>query len=180
VGTSERRRICDVRLPANGWALDHWRQIEAAYRDAPYYTRYREYVQYLYLGRPWRRLSEMNQALIVGISRDLLGLTTQFVDSASFHLTESKGERVLELLARTGAASYVSGPAARDYITDEQFAQAGIQVIWKDYSGYPEYGQLHPPFSHRVSILDLLFHEGPRAAWYIWGWRQSSPGQAAA
>ena len=31
-----------------------------------------------------------------------------------------------------------------------------------DYSGYPEYQQLHPPFSHRVTILDLLFHTGPR------------------
>ena len=65
----------------------------------------------------------------------------------------------------------MSGPAARAYISDERFRDAGIEVIWKDYSGYPEYQQLHGSFSHGVSILDLLFHTGPQAAWHIWGWR---------
>jgi hypothetical protein len=74
----------------------------------------------------------------------------------------------------------VSGPAARDYITDEQFTRAGIQVIWKDYAGYPEYEQVHPPFSHRVTILDLLFHTGPAAPTHIWGWREPSSREAAA
>ena len=40
-----------------------------------------------------------------------------------------------------------------------------------DYSGYPEYEQLHPPFMHHVSIIDLLLNCGPEAAYYIWGWR---------
>ena len=31
---------------------------------------------------------------------------------------------------------------------------------WADYSGYPEYRQLHPPFDHRVSIVDLVLNEG--------------------
>jgi len=47
---------------------------------------------------------------------------------------------------------------------DESLAQEmGIKVIWMDYSGYPEYSQLHPPFEHGVSILDLIFNAGPRA-----------------
>lgn len=32
-----------------------------------------------------------------------------------------------------------------------------------DYSGYAEYEQLHPPFEHGVSILDLIFNEGDNA-----------------
>jgi hypothetical protein len=173
VGHDEHRRICDVRLPDSKWARDHWRHIDAAYCQAPFYARYRDYFEALYRRTDWRWLSELNQALIIGISRDLLGITTAFTGSASFHLTHAKGTRVLELLAATGADAYVSGPAARDYLTDEAFAQAGIQAVWKDYSGYPEYEQIHPPFSHRVTILDLLFHTGPAAPWHIWGWRRS-------
>jgi hypothetical protein len=30
-----------------------------------------------------------------------------------------------------------------------------------DYSGYPEYEQVFPPFDHHVSVLDLLFSCGP-------------------
>jgi hypothetical protein len=177
VGTSEHRRICDVRLPHPSWAIDHWRRIQAAYERAPFFAEYRDYLDALYRGTTWTWLSEMNQAFIVGISRDLLGIQTTFCTSTELHLTRTKGERVLELLEKTGAETYVSGPAARAYITDEEFTKAGIQVIWKDYAGYPEYAQLHPPFSHRVTILDLLFHTGPEAGRHIWGWRgTSAPG----
>jgi hypothetical protein len=36
-----------------------------------------------------------------------------------------------------------------------------------DYSGYPEYAQLYPPFEHAVTVLDLLFHIGPDAPRYM-------------
>jgi len=31
------------------------------------------------------------------------------------------------------------------------------------YEGYPEYPQLHGPFEHAVTALDLLFNTGPEA-----------------
>ena len=40
---------------------------------------------------------------------------------------------------------------------------------YMDYAGYPEYPQLHPPFDHAVSVLDLLFMKGPAAGAFIWG-----------
>lgn len=171
VGASEHRLICEVPMPEPSWAVDHWRRLEAAYRRAPHFDDYRAYFRSYYLERQWRTLSEFNQALTIGIARDLLGLTTAFADSRSFDLTGAKGGRVLELLQKAGAEAYVSGPAARDYITDDSFRDAGIEVTWKDYAGYPAYEQLHPPFSHAVTILDLLFHAGPNAPYYIWGWR---------
>jgi hypothetical protein len=36
-----------------------------------------------------------------------------------------------------------------------------------DYAGYPEYSQLHPPFEHGVTVLDLLFMVGPGAPQYL-------------
>ena len=39
--------------------------------------------------------------------------------------------------------------------------------------------QLHPPFEHAVSIVDLLFHVGPDAPEYIWGWRAATQPRAA-
>ena len=40
------------------------------------------------------------------------------------------------------------------------FSDSNINVHFWDYSGYPVYNQLNPPFEHSVSILDLLFNEG--------------------
>jgi hypothetical protein len=47
------------------------------------------------------------------------------------------------------------------------FAQENIKLNYVDYSGYPEYPQLYPPFEHSVSILDLIFNTGPNARMYM-------------
>lgn len=174
VGKRESRQVCEVALPATDWAQDHWRRLEAAYGCAPFFEAYRAYLESFYLHRSWTMLSEFNQALITGIARDLLGITTPFVDSRQFALTQRKGGRVVELLQAVGATTYVSGPSAKAYITDEGFLAAGITVEWKDYLGYPVYDQVHGPFAHAVTILDLLFHTGPDAPHYIWGWRAAT------
>lgn len=170
-GANVRRRICDVELPDSSWAEAHWRRITAAYKAAPHFAALRGLFEELYLGRTWRLLSDFNQHVIRTIAHDLLGIATTFRDSRELAVTARRQERLIELLGRTGANVYVSGPAARAYIDESQFAGAGIEVIWKSYDGYPEYPQFHPPFEHRVSILDLLFHTGADAAHYIWGWR---------
>jgi hypothetical protein len=36
-----------------------------------------------------------------------------------------------------------------------------------DYSGYPEHPQLHPPFVHEVSVVDLLLNAGTSAQRYM-------------
>ena len=56
-----------------------------------------------------------------------------------------------------------SGPSARAYLDEALFASQGITVRYMDYSGYPEYPQLYPPFVHEVTVLDLIFNLGSRA-----------------
>jgi len=170
VGSGEKRRICDVELPASSWAAEHWRRITAAYAAAPYFEMYRALFETAWR-QPWRYLSELNQHLIRTIASEILGLTTRFRDSRELDLHGRRQERVLEILEQTGADAYVSGPAAKAYIDPARFAERGVELLWKSYDGYPEYPQFHPPFTHNVTIIDLLFHTGPDAAHYIWGWR---------
>jgi hypothetical protein len=170
VGSSEKRRICDVELPSSSWAADHWRRLSAAYGGAPHFKPYRDLFEALYR-RPWRYLSDLNQSVIRTIAHDVLGLSTQFRDSREFDLRSQREQRVLDILERTDAKAYVSGPAAKAYIDPQHFAARGIELRWMQYDGYPEYPQFHPPFVHAVTVLDLLFHTGPDAPRYIWGWR---------
>ncbi|MCS6774934.1 MAG: WbqC family protein [Chloroherpetonaceae bacterium] len=173
VGTALDRRICDVTLPPDPrWAEKHWKTLRQYYGKAPYFALYADLLRHVYLECAWATLSELNQYLIRTISRDLLGISTNFADSREYALTGRRQERLLQLLQAVGATEYLSGPAARSYIDPEAFAQAGIHLRYKDYAGYPEYPQFHPPFDHHVTILDLLFHTGPQAPYYIWGWRE--------
>jgi len=171
VGSNEKRLIRDVELPEASWARRHWLRILEWYRRAPHFDTYRPSLEQVYLGTTWRYLSELNQSLIRTIARDFLGSSTRFRDTSELALHQKREDRVLEILEQVGADVYVSGPAAKRYLTENRFADAGIRLEWKDYGGYPEYAQFYPPFVHEVTILDLLFHTGPEAPKFIWGWR---------
>lgn len=170
VGTSIDRRLCDVELPPGVWAHEHWRRIVSSYEGSPHFEMYRADLEAIYLGSAWQFLSELNQHLICEIAHRL-GITTRFRASHELAVEGRGQDRLLSILRQTGADVYVSGPAARSYIEPERFVAAGIELRWKNYDGYPEYAQLHPPFVHQVTVLDLLFHTGPEAPRYIWGWR---------
>lgn len=172
-GSSTDRLICDVTLGDDRWQAQHWKTLTQAYGKAPHFRDYAGFFEDAYLGHRWTSLSNLNQFLTRRIAEDFLGIETKFEDSRRYAAQGAKQERLLEILGKAGATRYVSGPAAKNYIDPERFEVAGIELIWKDYAGYPEYPQLHPPFEHTVSILDLLFHTGPRAPWYIWGRRQN-------
>lgn len=172
VGADRERRICDVEINDINWQMKHWKTIQQSYSKSRYFDRYQELFEPIYLGQTWNKLSELNQHFIKLISKDLLGLSTKFCDSSEYEVSGKKLDRLIEIVRKTGATRYISGPAAKDYIDPLRFAEAGIELVWKDYSGYPEYPQRFPPFEHGVSILDLLFNVGPNAPWYIWGWRE--------
>lgn len=175
VGAGENRLICEVTINDSAWQAEHWNKIRQHYGRRRHFMRYKPFLEDAYLGQQWNNLSVMNQYLIRGIASEILNLRTEFDDSRKYELGGRKLDRLLELLTKAGADRYVSGPAGKDYIDQSRFAAAGIDLVWKDYSGYPPYPQRFPPFEHGVSILDLLFNVGPDAAWYIWGWREGTP-----
>ena len=73
----------------------------------------------------------------------------------------------VSLCRLAGATTYLSGPSARAYLDEAQFAEHDIALVYADYAGYPEYPQLHGPFDHHVTALDLLFHTGSEATRYM-------------
>ena len=166
-GTDQHRNICEVEIKEHGWQVKHWNLISDSYRKAPYFDMYKEFFIHLYLDTQWKNLSELNKHVIMCISNNYLGSTTQFADSQDYHLKECKAARVVELLQKAGATHYLSGPAAKAYLSEKDLAPHGIQLDWIDYSSYPEYYQFFPPFCHEVSILDLLFHKGPHARMFM-------------
>ena len=171
-GRDVKRMIYEVGLKPEEWQARHYNVLRQSYRNAPYYHKYDEFLRYVYLEKKWDYLYELNRFMIEHISREFLGITTKFEDSRNYHSSGRKAEKLFELVKDTKADIYISGPAAKDYMQLEKYEEAGIEVIWKDYQGYPQYEQLHGEFCHNVSILDLLFHTGDSAPYYIWGWRE--------
>lgn len=154
--------IDEVRI-SQSFAEKHWRAIEQSYARAPFLSHYKPMFENLYeRASDMRSLSEVNYLFMEAITR-FLGFNTRFVRSRTLASRGGQTERLVNICSELGATSYITGPSAADYMEQDRFAEAGIAIEWMDYAGYPVYKQLHGPFAHSVSILDLLFNTGPEA-----------------
>lgn len=159
VGAHIHRPIDAVEIPVAGCGPAHWQRLAANYARSPHFREVATWLAPLYLERPWTHLSPLNRALITAICR-YLDIATLLTDSRDYVGEGGRTERLVSICAAAGATTYLSGPAARAYLDTEPFAQAGIDVAWFDYAGYPAYPQAWGAFVHEVSILDLLFNCG--------------------
>jgi len=173
-GSDRNRLICDVALDDSSWQERHWKSIVHSYSRAPYFRQYAEFFETFYRGRSWSNLSEMNRAITQRIAHELLGLQTIFTDSRAYASQGAKQDKIIDLLRLSEADCYISGPSAAGYLEPEKFEELGVNLVFKDYSDYPQYEQLYPPFEHAVSIMDLIFNTGSNATDYIWGHRSGA------
>ncbi|MGB4204294.1 MAG: WbqC family protein [Bacteroidales bacterium] len=124
------------------WKRQHMRSIQTAYNSSPFYLFYKERIEKV-LYEPHDLLSELNNALLNLIS-ELLGfdLKTSFTDTY-YHNPDSYTD-------------------LRDKISPGKLSHS------EDH--FPVYTQVFShkyPFHPDLSILDLLFNEGPASLEYI-------------
>jgi hypothetical protein len=161
--TDGAHQTIDRMRVAGAFAQKHWETINQAYARAPFYGLYRDKFAALYReAADLERLSALNELFLKAISAEL-GFETEFVWSSELAVPEGRTERLVEICRKVGATTYLSGPSAASYLETTQFDAAGIGVEWMDYTGYPQYQQLHGGFEHGVSIIDLLMNAGPEA-----------------
>lgn len=165
-GNQRNRLICNVGIADNFWQKKHWKSIVANYSKAPFFNFYKPFFEEIYLNNTWTNLSDFNQNTIKIISNEILQISTRFEDSRKYNLKGNKEYRVLDLLQKCKATEYLCGPSAKNYLKEEFLENAEIKLIWKEYN-YTEYRQLHIPFEHKVSIIDLIFNEGPNAKEFL-------------
>lgn len=168
------QRIDETRIARHDWIDEHLAALRHAYAAAPYFSGEWPEVAKIYetvRGQPM--LSNVNERFIKALC-SRLEIGTALRRSSDFDPAAGKNERLISLCRQAGADVYLSGPAARDYIDEAAWNAAGIEVQYKSYDGYQVYPQLHPPFEHGVTILDLLFNAGPEARSYLKSERETA------
>ena len=156
------QRIDETEIADPKWTQRHWATIEHAYRHAPHFNVYGDLLRMLYLDCGEVLLSRVNRRFLEAVC-DVLGIRTHLTWSSAYIAGGAKTERLVELCKAAGATRYLSGPTARAYLDERLFAEAHVELQYMDYSNYPPYEQLYPPFEHQVSIVDLLVHTGSSA-----------------
>jgi hypothetical protein len=154
------QRIDETCVNDGTWVEEHLKSIKHNYARAGAFKEVYPLLEDLYHRvASISRLSDINYTLLRGLS-DLLGIKTPLTWSTDYQSVEGKTDRLISLCQQAGANEYLSGPSAKSYMDEALFQAAGIKLTYIDYSGYPEYPQIHPPFDHGVSVIDLLLNVG--------------------
>lgn len=157
--------IKDVRIDnSKDWRKKHINTITRSYQNAPYFDKYADHI-FGVIGSEHTMISELTIDLTHCLM-GALGISTETMKASDFNLGYTKDEHLIQILLNVGATSYLSGPSAKNYINPVLFEEKGIDLEYKSYC-YPEYPQRYQPFEHGVSVLDLLFNNGPESRKYL-------------
>lgn len=161
----------DVEIvPGSSWYQSHLDTIRQNYRRAPYFLEYFPALEALYK-RPWRRLVDLNLALIRFLAA-ALEIRTPLVLATELNVTGKGSALLVDLCCKVHATRYLSGFGGRSYQDSGQLADAGITLEVYDFK-HPTYPQLWGEFIPQLTVLDLLLNCGPAAAHVV----RSSGGQ---
>ncbi len=141
----------------DGWKDRNLDLLRENYRHAPGFSEAFPEIARLYEPSP-RYMADFCLHFMNGIL-DLLGMKIEQVRSSTLTPTASKNELLIELLQKVGSTRYLSGLGARDYMRPELFEEAGIEVVWQNFT-HPTYPQQFGDFIPYLSILDTLLNCG--------------------
>lgn len=144
------------------WRRKNWATLQSNYRRAPYFEMFapslaKQYESAVIVDAFLPFVMEQNAEFMAALNID-----TEIRRSSEMLARSTKSDLVLDICIEAGATRYLSGPLGRNYLEEEKFDKAGIEIAYHDYS-HPVYEQIHPGFEPFMAIIDLLFNCGERS-----------------
>lgn len=149
------QKIFEVQTSDSNWPqshLSHIRNAARRYHSSPDLVRE---IEALYQSvSHWTNLSQINRH-IISWCFEKLKIDTKLLDDRDFEISGNPSERLARIAHEVGAATYVTGTAAREYLDENEFFVRNINIEWVDYSKLPSDPSL-PEGAPEVSIIDTL------------------------
>jgi len=142
------------------WRKAHFGSIKQNYSRAPFFSTYINVFEEIY-AKEWEYLIDVNMAFVHALM-DKLQLDREILFSSKLDVPETKTHRLVNICVKFGATDYLTGDAAEDYIDESLFIEKNIRLHYHYYN-HPNYSQMYGEFVPFLSVIDLLFNEGPRS-----------------
>lgn len=143
------------------WRDKHLKTLSQSYRAGAHYGEFSGAIEEMY-SREWDSLCEINLHSIEML-RKALGVGTRIELSSKADSGGRSTLRLVKLCREFGADTYLAGAGGKDYMDMDLFKQAGIKVVFQEYS-HPVYPQPGKTFIPGLSALDIIFNCGSEAA----------------
>jgi len=147
-------------IPSRNWVTKHLKTLHVNYAYAAYYDMYIEYIERIYAGHH-RFLLDLNMAFLTWLIEEMR-VTTKVVLSSELPSRCRGQERILELLRHFDCETYLADPEYRHYLKEEAFSKCAKKLLFDEMED-PVYYQQFGTFCPGLSIIDLLFNEGPES-----------------
>jgi hypothetical protein len=154
------RRIRELRIAGAAWQRKHVAAIRQSYGRAPYFDDYAAGLERLLL-KPRAFLCELDDDLLRFFLR-ALKIDVSMIAASDYDFTGRKSDYVLNMCRGVGADTFLFGVRGREYADVDAFRAAGIRPVFQEYR-HPQYRQRYGEFVPCLSVIDLLFNEGPQS-----------------
>ncbi len=145
-GSNSKRIMRDVIISYDHpWQKLHWKALLSAYNNAPFFEYYADSLSPFYHGKKWKFLTDYSLE-IQQVVLEELNVACQINVTEAFCATT-------DLPAGTADFRYSIHPKADKLIGDENFTPVIYMQVFQEKFG----------FTPNLSIIDLLFNEGPMA-----------------
>jgi len=165
---SEKVKTPDLEIDyRQNWIHRHWRTLQTAYGNSPYFEYYADYLQDIYAKKPTLLFDLNLQFLRLLLRCFRLSLPIEF--TTEYHADYSS--HPLSQQPSSSAAGPVPAPPLldrRDWLTPKASAQAqkpDSPAVPDRVRPYPQV--FGPGFEPGLSVLDLLFSQGPAAGGFL-------------
>ena len=107
----------------------------------------------------WETLLECDMFFIEEIKK-ILAIDTPLISSRTLESKGESTERLIKICKELNADAFYEGLAGKDYIDESLFEKNGLKLVYQQYD-HPLYNQMYKNFISHLSIIDLIFNEGP-------------------
>lgn len=133
--------------------------LQQSYGRTPHYTAVRDAVDE-WIDAEWPSVSEMNTAFIRLVA-ERLRFEPQWRRSSEVEAAGQRSERVLQLLRRVGANTYLCARGSYGYMVEDGcFPVDDVEVVFQDFTPVPYAQRRADAFVSHLSVLDALFEVG--------------------
>jgi len=152
--------ICDAEIEnMYNWQYKHYKMIKNNYSKAKFFADFEYLLEKIYIEKQWTKIADLD-IFSTKLIAETLGIKVEWYKSSDLQQTGNKeGEKIVKICKMLCCEYFINGPSARAFMNEQLFIENNIVLNYMDYN-YPEYNQLYKPFSHNVSVLDVIFNCG--------------------
>lgn len=160
ISRSPNKKINEVLIDnTQEWQKSLLNKISTNYDRSPFFRDYFPFIEDTFYAK-WEKISDLDIYLLKSFIK-FLGINTKIEKASLNEISGKRTERLVNICKKFRAKTYLSGLGGKNYMDLDLFKNAGIEVIFQNFSQI-DYSQQFSEkgFLPNMSIIDLMFNNG--------------------